>query len=163
MDQPEHEKQITKPSAKRRRMPETSPERSWVMSRVGHKDTKPEMIVRRLVHGMGYRYRLHRKNLPGSPDLVFPSRKKVVFVHGCFWHAHADQHCKLSRPPKTRLDYWEPKLARNKERDSATEQKLKLEGWGVLVVWECQLRDRDALESRLREFLDHCPQESEFV
>ncbi|WP_332909354.1 very short patch repair endonuclease [Agrobacterium salinitolerans] len=153
MGQTKREKQNVTPPAKSRRMPDTSPERSWVMSRVGQKNTKPEMIVRRLVHGMGYRYRLHRKNLPGSPDLVFASRRKVVFVHGCFWHGHADRQCKLSRPPKSRLDYWGPKLERNKERDSANEEKLKLDGWGVLIVWECQLRDREALESMLREFL----------
>jgi DNA mismatch endonuclease (patch repair protein) len=158
MDQPKHEKQNTQPSAKRRRMPETSPERSWVMSRVGQKDTKPEMIVRRLVHRMGYRYRLHRRDLPGSPDLVFSQRKKVIFVHGCFWHAHADDTCNLSRPPKTRLDYWGPKLARNSARDKDNEGKLRSAGWEVMVIWECQLRTIDKLSIDIVEFLGpRCP------
>lgn len=157
MKENKSDKQSFKMPDKRPRMPGTLPVRSWLMSRVGQKDTKPEMIVRRLIHAMGYRYRLHRRTLPGSPDLVFPSKRKVVFVHGCFWHSHADQHCKLSLPPKSRVDYWGPKLARNKERDAENEEKLRLAGWDVLVVWECQLRDRERLASRLVDFLDPRP------
>lgn len=138
---------------KRPPMPDTSPHRSWTMAQVPQRNTKPEMVVRRLIHGLGYRYRLHRRGLPGTPDLVFASRRKVLFVHGCFWHSHADGSCNLSRPPKSRLEYWEPKLARNVSRDRMNEEKLCLDGWGVFVVWECQLRDRSSLVSRIVEFL----------
>ncbi|MDV4155887.1 very short patch repair endonuclease [Rhizobium brockwellii] len=134
-------------------MPDTLPHRSWTMAQVGQKNTKPEMIVRRLIHGLGYRYRLHKRGLPGTPDLVFPSRKKVLFVHGCFWHSHSDKNCKFSRRPKSRTDYWEPKLARNAERDAITEQRLRSDGWDVLVVWECQLRDFQSLASKISDFL----------
>lgn len=117
------------------------------------KDTKPELIVRRLVHGMGYRYRLHRKDLPGKPDLVFGPRKKVIFVHGCFWHAH--ENCRLSgSPPKTRSDYWKEKLARNAARDCRNEQELIRLGWDVLTIWECGLRDVQQTVSVLRAFLE---------
>ena len=92
-------------------------QRSERMSRVRGKDTKPELLVRRLVHGMGYRYRLHRRDLPGTPDLVFPGRRKVIFVHGCFWHRHPDPACKLARLPKSRTDFWLPKLEGNRARD----------------------------------------------
>lgn len=124
------------------------------MAQVAQKNTEPEMVVRRLVHGLGYRYRLHKRGLPGTPDLVFASRRKVLFVHGCFWHAHADGNCKLSRPPKSRLEYWGPKLARNVERDRDNEEKLRADGWDVLVVWECQLRDQPDLIQRITEFLE---------
>ena len=124
------------------------------MARVRHKDTKPEMVLRRLVHGMGYRYRLHQGGLPGRPDLVFQSRKKVIFLHGCFWHQHPDPHCKLSRVPKSRPEFWLPKLNGNRQRDIAVNRKLTDLGWDVLVVWECQLRDRDVLAERIRAFLD---------
>lgn len=116
-------------------------ERSARMSLVRASNTKPEMIVRHLAHGMGYRYRLHAKSLPGRPDLVFPKRKCVIFVHGCFWHRHADPSCKLARLPKSRLDFWLPKLEQNRTRDDANEQKLHALGWRVLTVWECELRD----------------------
>src|SRR5687768_17294491 len=96
--------------------------RSERMSRIGAKDTKPEMAVRRLVHSLGYRYRLHRRSLPGNPDLVFPARRKAIFVHGCFWHRHPDSSCKLARLPKSRGDFWIPKLEANAERDLRNEQ-----------------------------------------
>ncbi|WND78028.1 very short patch repair endonuclease [Thalassospiraceae bacterium LMO-SO8] len=123
------------------------------MSRVRGRDTKPEMTVRRMVHGMGYRYRLHGKGLPGKPDLVFRPKRKVMFVHGCFWHRHPDPECPLARMPKSRLDFWKPKLDGNRERDIRTQRKLEDQGWNVMVVWECQLRDREALGARIREFL----------
>ena len=132
----------------------TKTERSERMGRVRCKDSKPEMVVRRLVHRMGYRYRLHRRDLPGSPDLVLSSRKKTVFVHGCFWHRHPDPACKLARLPKTRLDFWKPKLEGNRRRDQENELKLDEMGWEVLVVWECQTRDSKQLESNLRVFME---------
>lgn len=128
--------------------------RSERMSRVRGKDTKPEMKVRRFVHGMGYRYRLHRKDLPGKPDLVFPSRRKVIFIHGCFWHRHPDSGCKLARLPKSRLDFWRPKLEANRARDLENQIKLAESGWKVLVVWECELGDRAGLENKIKNFLD---------
>lgn len=123
------------------------------MSRVRNKDTKPELAVRRLVHSMGYRYRLHVRGMAGSPDLVFPSRRKVIFVHGCFWHRHQDPACPLARLPKSRLDFWMPKLEANLRRDESNLRKLAVEGWSVLVVWECELRHKANLSSRLAAFL----------
>ncbi len=108
------------------------------------------MIVRRLTHGAGFRYRLHRKDLPGKPDLCFPARRKVIFVHGCFWHGH---DCKLGRLPKSRTEYWLPKIARNRERDAATVATLAALGWTVLTIWECETKDREALRERVVEFL----------
>lgn len=134
----------------------TPKQRSERMSRVRAKDTKPEMMVRRLVHSMGYRYRLHVAALPGRPDLVFPGRKAVVFVHGCFWHRHTG--CKLARLPKSRLDFWAPKLEANRQRDTAVLRSLRKSGWRVLVVWECQTKQPEALARRLRRFLDRVPQ-----
>lgn len=115
---------------------------------------KPEMEVRRLVHGMGYRYRLHRKDLPGKPDLVFGPRKKVIFVHGCFWHQHGAKNCKISRIPKSNLEYWGPKLERNKQRDKESLKKLRAYGWTPIVVWECQTKDVKKLSARLWKFLN---------
>jgi DNA mismatch endonuclease (patch repair protein) len=123
------------------------------MSRVRGRDTKPEMLVRRLTHGMGYRYRLHRRGLPGSPDLVFPSRMKVIFVHGCFWHQHLDPDCKLARLPKSKLDFWGPKLETNRERDERNIVSLGELGWDVLIIWECQTKNREKLQARIGEFL----------
>lgn len=131
----------------------TQSERSERMRRVRGKNTKPEMAVRRLIHGMGYRYRLHSKKLPGKPDLVFISRRKVIFVHGCFWHRHADSRCKRSRLPKSRLDFWLPKLESNAERDKRRETEIKAAGWDVMVIWECQLSDLSSLTQRIRSFL----------
>jgi DNA mismatch endonuclease (patch repair protein) len=124
------------------------------MSRVRGKDTKPELAVRRLVHGMGYRYRLHGAGLPGRPDLVFPRRRKVIFVHGCFWHRHASARCALARLPKSRLDFWLPKLERNRERDIAARRKLAGQGWKSLVLWECEISKRVSLERKIRGFLE---------
>ena len=131
----------------------TKRERSERMSRIRGKDTKPELIVRRTVHGMGYRYRLHRGNLPGIPDLVFPSRKKVIFIHGCFWHRHPDKGCKLARLPKSRLDFWKPKLEANRQRDLENIHKLSDLGWEILIVWECQIGDKEQLENKIKSFL----------
>lgn len=127
--------------------------RSRNMAAIRSKNTKPEMIVRQMVHSMGYRYRLHRNDLPGKPDLVFGPRRKVIFVHGCFWHQHPDPDCKDSRLPKSRLDYWLPKLERNVERDQSRQKMLEEMGWSVLTVWECEVRDKPALEQRLAGFL----------
>ncbi len=121
------------------------------MRRIRSKDTKPELKVRRLIHSMGIRYRLHRADLPGTPDLVFSSRKKVVFVYGCFWHQH---DCALGRKqPATNRDYWLPKLARNCERDEQAKQRLALQNWQVLVVWECETKDLESLKERIARFL----------
>ncbi len=128
--------------------------RSANMSAIRSRDTKPEMIVRRLVHSMGYRYRLHRMDLPGKPDLVFAGRRKVVFVHGCFWHQHPDQECRDARYPRSNQAYWQPKLDGNVRRDAANRQKLKDSGWDSLVVWECEIKDRDALAARVQAFLN---------
>ena len=122
------------------------------MRAVKSKDTGTEMIVRRLVHSLGYRYRLHRKDLPGVPDLVFPSRRAVIFVHGCFWHQH--DCSRGARIPKTRRGYWVPKLRKNRERDSRHEEHLRRSRWRVLVVWECEVNNRALLIQRLGDFLD---------
>jgi DNA mismatch endonuclease (patch repair protein) len=121
------------------------------MSRIRSKGMAPEIILRRLVYGMGYRYRLHRGDLPGKPDLVFPGRKKIIFVHGCFWHQHAK--CKDGHLPKTNLAYWIPKLERNIQRDKKVVEELVEMGWDVLVIWECELADRDLLSIKLNQFL----------
>lgn len=130
---------------------EIDPARSRLMSRIGPRDTKPEMIVRRLLHAAGYRYRLHVKDLPGSPDIVFPSRRAVVFAHGCFWHRH--EGCRKATTPKTRTEFWEKKFAANKARDARQIAELERAGWRTLVVWECWTREPEELEMRLREFL----------
>ncbi len=130
-----------------------SPEaRSRIMARVKSKGMKPEMQVRRLLHGLGYRYRLHRADLPGRPDLVFPSRCKVVFVNGCFWHRH--DGCPRVRIPATNREYWIAKLGRNHARDARNVVSLEEQGWAVLTVWECQLRDLPATAERLVAFLE---------
>ena len=132
----------------------TPEQRSWRMSLVRAKDTKPEMRVRRLVHGMGYRYRLHRSDLPGKPDLVFPGRRKVIFMHGCFWHRHG---CKMgNRMPKSRVAFWRAKLDGNKRRDRRNHRALRRLGWRVLTVWECQTLPGKLgrLKKRLITFLE---------
>ena len=129
----------------------TSEQRSAHMSRIRGKDTSPEMVVRRVAHAMGYRFRLHRRDLPGSPDVVFPSRRKVIFVHGCFWHGH---DCRKAHMPRTNTAYWAAKIERNRERDAASLHALRELGWGVLVVWECEMKDRRTLGSRIKTFLD---------
>ena len=122
------------------------------MRAVKGRDTKPEMVVRRLLHRMGYRYRLHRSDLPGRPDVVFAPRRKLIFVHGCFWHGHS---CKRgNRIPIANADYWRAKIARNIERYSYQLEKLVVSGWIVLTLWECELKDEKNLASRLKLFLD---------
>ncbi len=121
------------------------------MQAVKSKNTGPELLVRRLLHANGYRYRLHSNKLPGCPDLVFPGRKKVVFVHGCWWHGH--DCTRGSRIPKTNIDYWTKKVFRNRTRDLASRKQLQSEGWTVLVLWECQLRDEALILKRLVRFL----------
>ncbi|WP_238147082.1 very short patch repair endonuclease [Rhizorhabdus dicambivorans] len=123
------------------------------MSLIKGRDTKPEMIVRRMLHAMGYRYRLQAKDLPGRPDILFRTRRKAIFVHGCFWHRHPDPSCKLARMPKSRLEFWESKLEGNRARDTANEAKLEEMGWKVLTVWECELRDLEQLGNKLSGFI----------
>ena len=125
--------------------------RSRIMAQVKSKGMKPEMRVRRLLHGLGYRYRLHRKDLPGSPDLVFPSRRKIVFVNGCFWHFHPG--CDRAGIPATNRDFWLTKLEDNQARDARNIALLEETGWSVMTVWECQLRDMSAVTERLVAFL----------
>lgn len=125
--------------------------RSQVMAAVKSKNTKPEMVVRKLVHGMGYRYRLHYAKLPGKPDLVFPSRKKVIFVHGCFWHQHT---CPAADKPKSNTSYWLPKLERNRNRDIKNLAALKAAGWDALVLWECELGSSNTLQKIISKFLE---------
>lgn len=137
----------------------TPEERSERMSRVRASNTKPEMLVRRLVHGLGYRYRLHRRDLPGTPDLTFPSRRKVIFIHGCFWHRH--EGCKLTRMPKSRTDFWEGKLSENKSRDERNLVRLEEQGWDVLVVWECELKDEVSVANRVCAFLGNAAEGGE--
>lgn len=127
--------------------------RSENMRRIRSTGTRPEVLVRRLVHSMGYRYRLHRKDLPGKPDLVFASRGKVIFVHGCFWHGHEREGCLDARRPKSNVNYWNPKLTRNKERDAEHIASLKTSGWKVLVIWECETTSAKVLRTRLKKFL----------
>lgn len=129
----------------------TPEQRKHTMAQVHSVDSKPEMQVRRLVHGMGYRYRLHRKDLPGNPDLVFPARHKIIFVHGCFWHGH---ECRAGKKrPRTNEEYWMSKLERNRVRDASNQAILRQSGWDILVLWECELREREALADRILSFL----------
>lgn len=115
------------------------------------KDTGPELVVRRLIYGMGYRYRKHPRSVPGRPDVALLGRRLAIFVHGCFWHRHP---CALGRLPKSRLSFWEPKLDGNRRRDARTLRELRLAGWRTLVVWECELADLRSVEDRIRKFLD---------
>jgi DNA mismatch endonuclease (patch repair protein) len=125
-------------------------DRSANMRAIRSNDTQPELRVRSLAHRSGYRFRLHRKELPGKPDLVFGSRRKVIFVHGCYWHSH---NCAMAHTPKSNRDYWLPKLKRNKARDSKNIDALEANGWDALVVWECEVHDERSLKKRLRTFL----------
>jgi DNA mismatch endonuclease (patch repair protein) len=129
----------------------TAQQRSRNMSRVKGRDTKPELLVRSVVHRLGYRFRLHGKELPGRPDLVLPRHRKVIFVHGCFWHGHAG--CRRAARPSTNREFWDRKIEGNVARDAANMRALRRAGWKVLVVWQCALKDRARLEKRLRGFL----------
>ena len=124
----------------------TKASRSALMSRIGGKNTAPELIVRKLLHALGFRFRLHRRDLPGTPDVVLPRLKTALFVHGCFWHGHG---CKIGQPPKSRQDYWLPKIERNKARDAEKAAALEAQGWRVIEVWQCETRDRERLAERL--------------
>lgn len=130
-----------------------SERRSENMRRIKSKNTKPELQVRKLVYNLGYRYRLHSKKLPGNPDIVFPRRKKTIFVHGCFWHQHNDRSCKYSHIPQSKQQYWLPKLEKNKQRDHLNQKYLEELGWDFLIIWECQIDDSDSLIASIHTFL----------
>lgn len=132
----------------------TPARRSWNMAQVRARDTAPEMTVRRLAHALGYRFRLHRRDLPGKPDLVFPRWRLAMFVHGCFWHSHQDARCADARKPKSNRDYWLPKLEGNRARDARNAAALERLGWRVAVVWECESRDRAALGGLLERAIE---------
>lgn len=125
----------------------TPAQRSSLMSNVRGKDTRAERTVRSLLHRMGYRFRLHKKELPGTPDIVLPKYKAVIFVHGCFWHRHPN--CSKTTTPKSHTEFWQTKFAQNVERDARVARELKSSGWKVLIVWECELKATDALAERL--------------
>lgn len=132
--------------------------RSWVMSRVTGRNTKPERVVRSLLHRIGYRFTVNgpkNKSLPGKPDIVLPARQTVIFVHGCFWHRHAD--CRHATTPKSNVDYWNAKFQRNVERDRETEAKLRELGWQIIIVWECELKELEAVAARLISELPRSP------
>ncbi len=126
-------------------------ERSRIMAAVSSKNTKPEMAVRSIVHKLGYRYRLHSADLPGKPDLVFPSRGKVIFVHGCFWHRHP--RCRYASQPKTHVTFWKDKFHTNLARDRRVQAELKKLGWEILIVWQCEIKNQEKLSRRLDDFL----------
>ena len=125
--------------------------RSFIMAAVHSENTSPEMAVRKIVYGLGYRYRLHVRTLPGCPDIVFPGARKVIFVHGCFWHRHG--RCRYATLPKTRPEFWASKFAANKTRDHRVKMSLKRLNWGVLTVWQCELKRPETLTERLNDFL----------
>ena len=133
----------------------TDPARSALMRKVRRRDTGPEVIVRRLLHREGYRFRLHASDLPGRPDIVFRGRRKVIFVHGCFWHRH--EGCRRTTTPKTRRKFWEDKFATNRKRDAVAVSSLKQAGWEVAIVWECETEDGGELKERLVAFLEGRP------
>ncbi|WP_280176735.1 very short patch repair endonuclease [Rhizobium hidalgonense] len=132
----------------------TQEKRSQIMSRVRCGNTKPELKLRQVLHGLKYRYRLHSKELPGKPDIVFPKFRKVIFVNGCFWHQHPG--CKKAALPRTNHSYWEEKLANNVKRDAATIDKLAKIGWATMVVWECELKNLDEVTHRVEKYLRGC-------
>ena len=131
----------------------TPEQRSYCMSRIRSKDMSPELAVRSMAHRMGYRFRLHRRDLPGKPDLTFPRHRAVIFVHGCFWHWHPDPECPIAGLPKSNLSYWQPKLTRTRERDAEHLAQLSGLGWRTLVIWECTLRSPETLLNRISAFL----------
>ena len=129
--------------------------RSENMRRIRSKDMAPELLVRKLAHGMGFRYRLHSASLPGKPDMVFPRLRKLIFVHGCFWHQHQSPKCGISRIPKSNRRYWIPKLRRNRERDMENLKALRALGWETLLVWECETGRSGRVARKLQRFLEH--------
>ena len=133
-------------------MHKVSEQRSRNMSAIKSKNTKPEIAVRKLLHSMGYRFRLHRKDLPGSPDIVLPKYKTVIFVHGCFWHRH--ENCKYASIPKTRKEFWESKFKANVKRDKEIQEKIKNIGWKYVVIWECEARNIESIEEKIKRFLN---------
>jgi DNA mismatch endonuclease (patch repair protein) len=135
--------------------PPVEPTRSFLMSKVRSKNSKPEVIVRQALHKMGYRFRLHAQELPGRPDIVFRNRKKAIFVHGCFWHRHPG--CRKATDPKTRRDFWQSKFEANVRRDTKVQKDLQNIGWDYLLVWECEIKCKDELIKKLKAFLDKEP------
>jgi len=129
----------------------TSQERSRIMSRVKGRDTKPEKLIRSLLHAMGYRFRLHRKGLPGKPDILLPKHRKAIFVHGCFWHGHAD--CRRAARPESNADFWNKKIDGNMARDKMVQAELGKSGWSLLVIWQCEMKDVEKLRQNLEYFL----------
>lgn len=129
-----------------------SPKRSQIMSSIRPYDTQPELMVRSLVHRMGYRFRLHKQELPGNPDIVLPKHKKVIFVHGCFWHGH--RKCSRSKRPSSHQAFWGKKLDSNIARDKRQQRELRKLGWSVLVIWQCQLKNLTRLRNKIEEFLN---------
>jgi DNA mismatch endonuclease (patch repair protein) len=125
--------------------------RSKNMSKIRSKNTKPELLVRSIIHQMGYRFRLHVPDLPGKPDIVLPRHRKIIFVHGCFWHQH--KNCKIAHKPKSRISYWQPKLNANKKRHRKHMRTLKSLGWNCIVVWECETKNLNKMKAKLQEFL----------
>ncbi|HBO2321988.1 TPA: DNA mismatch endonuclease Vsr [Pseudomonas aeruginosa] len=135
-------------------MDKITPEhRSWLMGRVRSKNTKPELKVRRLLFAMGYRYRLHRKDLPGCPDIVFPKKQIAIFINGCFWHGHTN--CKYSRLPSSNVEFWKAKIEGNRLRDSTNTALLEKEGWRVITIWQCEIQEIDRLSKRLRNLIQN--------
>ncbi|WGT63046.1 very short patch repair endonuclease [Variovorax paradoxus] len=130
----------------------TPAERSALMSRIRSKNTKPEMVIRSLLHRMGFRFRLHRKDLPGRPDIVLPRHRKIVLIQGCFWHGHT---CRLASKPKSNEGYWSVKIEANRARDVRNLAALIDQGWTVLELWECEIRRLDGLEEKLQAFMQH--------
>ena len=128
-------------------MHKVSEQRSRNMSAIKSKNTKPEIVVRKILHSMGYRFRLHGKDLPGSPDIILPKYKTVIFVHGCFWHRH--ENCKYASTPKTRQEFWEAKFRENINRDKLNQENLSSKGWKIIIVWECEIKDKDFDLNRL--------------
>jgi DNA mismatch endonuclease (patch repair protein) len=129
----------------------TEQQRSANMRAVRGKNTLPERLIRSMLHRLGYRFRLHRKELPGTPDIVFPARKSVMFVHGCFWHGH---DCRRGNLPSSNLDFWQAKIAKNRERDGRAHKQLRKDGWTVLTIWECETKNEEKLAKRLSRFLE---------
>jgi DNA mismatch endonuclease (patch repair protein) len=138
----------------------TPEQRSWIMRQVRSKNTRPELLVRSLTHRMGYRFRIHRKDLPGCPDIVFPKHQKIIFVNGCFWHGHS---CKRAQLPVSRQDYWSKKIEKTKDRDRKHLEELRKLGWRILTIWECQLKDIDRLQQQILRFLGPRGTDSESI